>query len=203
MTSAPLIVPIVEGHGEVEAVPLLLRRISTALRPELVPVINPPTRIKASSFLSDEAYFQKYIKLASAKAARGNGLVLILLDCEDDFPCVVGPQLLRKAQSVRGDVSYLTALAFREYETWFLTAAKSLRGCSGLPEDLESPSNPESIRGAKEWLGRHMPNSYDPVIHQAAFTRQFDLEQASRNSSFGRLKQRIEAHLKHFHTRIP
>ena len=71
MTSAPLIVPIVEGHGEVEAVPLLLRRISTALRPELVPVINPPTRIKASSFLSDEAYFQKYIKQASRNSSFG------------------------------------------------------------------------------------------------------------------------------------
>ena len=48
------------------------------------------------------------------------------------------------------------------------------------------PANPEHIRGAKEWLGRHMGQSYDPIIHQASFTALFDLGQAKAVLSFDR-----------------
>lgn len=117
-SSPPLIVPIVEGHGEVQAVPVLIRRIFAQFQPEIYPEINPPSRIKAGSFLADSAYFEKYIQLAAAKAAQGNGTVLILLDCEDDCPASVGPELLSRAHALRPDVPFIVALAYREYETW-------------------------------------------------------------------------------------
>lgn len=184
---ARLFVPIVEGHGEQEAVPLLIRRIVTEKSSTLCPVVNPPIRIKAGSFLKDTAYFGKYIQMAAAKAAQGGGMVVILLDCEDDCPATLGPQLLARAMTVRPDVPYAVVLAHREYETWFLAAAESLRGCGGLPVDLAPPADPERIRGAKEWLGDRMPHPYDPIIHQAAFTAKFDLGQAMNISSFARL----------------
>lgn len=190
MTSS-LIVPIVEGHGEEEALPLLIRRIFSVFRPGVYPVVNPPSRVKAGSFLHDRDYFNKYVALAAAKAAQGDGLVLILLDCEDDCPGTLGPLLLADARSVRSDIKYAVALAHREYETWFLAAADSLRGCDGLSAQLTPPENPESIRGAKEWLGRHMPVSYDPIIHQARFTARFDLHQARGNPSFHRFVNKL------------
>lgn len=191
----PLIVPIVEGQGEVEALPLLLRRIAAALPQPTAVRVNPPIRVKSGSFLSDDAYFSKYVSLAAAKAAQGSGLVLILLDCEDDCPAKVGPVLLNNARSVRSDVPHLVALAYREYETWFLAAAESLRGIAGLPQDLSPPPDPERIRGAKEWLSRHLSTRYKEVLHQPAFSQAFDFGQAESISSFQRFRQRLEAHL--------
>jgi len=186
-----LIVPIVEGHGEVEALPLLIRRVFSTFCPQVVPAINPPTRVKAGSFLHDRDYFRKYIALAAAKAAQGDGMVLVLLDCEDNCPATLGPRLLADAQTVHAGIKYVVALAHREYETWFLAAANSLRGCAGLPEQLIRPGNPEGIRGAKEWLGTHMPVSYDPIIHQARLTARFDLHEARAIPSFDRFINRL------------
>lgn len=108
--SSPLIVPIVEGHGEWEALPLLLRRILAESGTGSFPSVNSPIRIKAGSFLRDQDYFARYITLAAAKAAQGGGTVLILLDCEDDCPAELGPRLLAMARAVRNDVGYVVPL---------------------------------------------------------------------------------------------
>lgn len=188
-----LIVPIVEGHGEVEALPLLIRRIFTEFRTEVSPLVNYPIRVSAGSFLRDSDYFHKYVTLAAAKAAQDGGLVLILLDCEDQCPSKLGPLLLVKAQAVRIDIRCVIVLACREYETWFLAAADSLKGCAGLPPTMKAPSNPESIRGAKEWLGKQMPRGYDPISHQAKLTSHFDLGQARAIPSFDRFVTKLIA----------
>lgn len=184
-------IPIVEGHGEQRALPLLIRRIFVEISPLTFPVVNPPIRVKSGSFLNDPDYFGKYVTYAADKAAQAGGEVLILLDCEDDCPATLGPALLARARTVRSDVPTTVVLAHREYETWFLAAAGSLRGCAGLAADLSPPADPELIRGAKEWLGRHMDQSYDPIIHQAAFTARFDLTQAKTVPSFARFVSKI------------
>lgn len=187
-----VIAPIVEGHGEVAAVPELLRRLAAEMTPASLPQVNPPIRIKAGSFLRDPEYLNRYVALAAGKAAQGGeGLVLILLDCEDDCPGQLGPRLLEQARRIRPDVPCLVALARREYETWFLAAATSLRGKRGLPKDLEPPEDPETVRDAKRWLGKRMDGGYDPVVDQAAFTNLFDLRLASAVPSFKRLVERL------------
>ncbi len=186
-----VIVPIVEGQGEVQAVPNLLHRIVALFEPGTLLRVSAPIRVKASSFLQDDEYFRRHILLASAKAAQSQGCVLILLDCEDDCPARLGPALLQRASAVRNDVRVIVCLAHREYETWFLTAALSLRGCCGLSHNLAPPADPEAHRGAKEWLSRHMPYPYDPVQHQLELTRAMNLEQAQQNRSFRRLVRTI------------
>jgi hypothetical protein len=183
--------PIVEGHGEVEAVPALLHRIARQLAPESTLRVNPPIRVKSGSFLNDESYFRKQVTLAAAKAAQSRGWVLILLDCEDDGPATVGPDLLRRARVVRSDMDVLVVLAHREYETWFVTAARSLRGMRGLISDLEAPPRPEAMRDAKGWLSARMEQPYDEITHQIEFTRRFDLNLARTNRSFDRLCRHI------------
>jgi hypothetical protein len=131
------------------------------------------------------------VTLAAAKAIQNDGGVLILLDCEDNCPAQFGPDLLNRARDVRADAHFIVALAYREYETWFVTAARSLRGRRGLPSDLEPPPNPEAIRNAKGWLGRLMEQNYDPVAHQLEFTRLIDFDEARGNPSFDRLYQRV------------
>lgn len=187
-----VIAPIVEGHGEVAAVPELLRRLAAEVTPGILPQVNPPIRIKVGSFLRDPGYLNRYVALAAGKAAQGGeGLVLILLDCEDECPGQLGPRLLEQARQVRPDVPCLVVLAHREYETWFLAAAASLRGKRGLPENLETPKDPETVRDAKGWLGKRMAGGYDPVVDQAAFTNLFDLGMASTVPSFKRFVERL------------
>ena len=186
---------IVEGHGEVDALPTLLRRISQTAAPGQTLNVNQPIRIKSGSYLNDKDYFRRYTLLAAAKAAQSNGFVLILLDCEDQCPAQLGPALLARAQAVRNDVSYLVVLAYREFESWFLAAARSLRGQRGLAADLEPPQAADNIRNAKGWLSERMGVSYDPVIHQMEFCRTFALQQARSNASFNRFYTRIAAML--------
>lgn len=188
------IAPIVEGQGEQQAVVRLLGRIAAAAAPHAELRVNPPIRVKAGSFLHDARYFERYLTLAASKARyQKDGHVLILLDCEDAAPCVLGPGLLARARAVATGVSTTVALAHREYETWFVAAAVSLRGVEGLDEGLAPPRDPEAIRDAKGWLGRHMPHGYDPVSHQLLLTRRFDLQAARTVGSFDRLYRKVAA----------
>ena len=56
------IAPIVEGHGEVEALPTLLHKIATHIGKQGLLKINPPLRVKSQSFLNDQNYFNKYVR---------------------------------------------------------------------------------------------------------------------------------------------
>lgn len=67
---------VVEGHGEVEALPALIRRIAESVGFAGDLRVNPPIRVKSGSFLNDEDYFRKYVALAAGKAvANGGGLL--------------------------------------------------------------------------------------------------------------------------------
>ncbi|HRJ59905.1 MAG TPA: DUF4276 family protein [Azospirillaceae bacterium] len=191
----PFVAPIVEGHGEVTAVPVLLRRLYQALEPSQWLTVNEPARVKAQAFFQMGKEFHRHVFLAAGKAAQEQGGVLILMDCEDDCPATLGPKLLAAAKGVRGDVPYLVVLARREFETWFIAAAPSLQGVCGLPVDLTAPEYFEEIRDAKGWLGRRMPNGYKETEHQQRLAARFDLRQARSARSFDRLIQRLPGFL--------
>jgi len=184
------VAPIVEGHGEMDAVPELVRRIAFEIAGKPVSV-NPPYRVRTSAFrlFSDE--FNKAIPITALKAKANGGIVLILLDCEDDCPATLGPSIATQALKVRSDVTYVVCLAYREFETWFMFAAESLAGTAGLPTNLLPPQDPESRRDAKGWFGQQMPTGYKETCHQVAFASKFDLVQASASDSFKRLINRL------------
>jgi hypothetical protein len=185
------IAPIVEGHGEVEAVPALLHRLANTFNCPDQLVVNYPIRVKSGSFFNDTSYFNKLTTLALEKAASKNGSVLIIMDCEDDCPATIGPKFLNAAKAIRDDIPIVVGLAYREFETWFIAAAESLRGVYGLPNDLVTPATLDDIRGAKEWIGRRMPGGYDPMLHQRIFVSKFDFTQARTCHSFDRLYEKL------------
>jgi hypothetical protein len=184
--------PIVEGDGERLAVERLLWRIAQAANPAAQLQVNPAIRVKSGSFLNDSNYRDRYVALAAAKARQVQGHVLILLDCEDECPAALASRLVAEVRAQAIDVGLLVVLAHREYETWFMAAAESLRGVEGLSSMAIAPADPERTRDAKGWLGRLMPNGYDPVTHQLAFTRTFDIQAARLVPSFDRLYRKIE-----------
>ena len=145
---------IVEGKGKVAAVPILIRRLTKNLYPELSIDIPRPFRVSRNQVVKT-GEIERAVNFIARKIG-GRGAIFILLDSDDDCPAQLGPELLCRVRQARSDLLIAVVLAKREFEAWFLAAAESLRGYKGLKNDLESPSNPEEIRGAKEWLGQQM-----------------------------------------------
>jgi hypothetical protein len=143
------IAAIVEGDGEVRAVPTLLRRIGESLSVWNLhiptPYRMPRSRLLVPGTLENAVQ-------ASAHHVRGAGGILVLIDADDDCPASLGPKLCARAQAARPDMKTAVVLANREYEGWFLASASLLAGRRNLSNPLAAPAEPEKIRGAKEWL---------------------------------------------------
>jgi hypothetical protein len=174
---------VVEGQGEVQAVPLLVRRICHELLDRYGFETTPPVRRPRSS-LPKAGELEKAVRLARLNTG-GEGPVLVLLDADDDCPAELGPALRSRA----GATDVAIVLANREFETWFLYAAESLRGKSHLSATLVTPPDPEAKRDAKGWLTRQMPDghAYSPTVDQAALVAAMDLNAAQSSPSFARL----------------
>jgi hypothetical protein len=185
---------MVEGDGEVSAVPILLRRLAAQIDPAFTVEVPRPMRVRRGSVVSGtEELHRAFAKIVPA-LQRPAG-ILILLDADDDCPAQLGPELLRRATTVRGDVPTAVVLAKHEFEAWFLAAAESLGGHRHLAADLSPPPDPEGIRDAKGWLRDRMPRgrTYAPTTDQPALTARFDTDLAcQRSPSFDKCCREID-----------
>ena len=183
---------VVEGHGEVEAVPLLIRRICNELFGVYGVKTTQAVRITKSKLVK-EGELARAIRLALINN-QSRGPVLVVLDADDDCPVTLGAHLKAQALAIIQPHAVSIVIPKREFETWFLAAAHSLRGQRGLREDLLPPSDPEVIRGAKEWLTGNMApgKTYSPSVDQAALADGMDLTEARACKSFDRLCREIE-----------
>lgn len=166
--------PIVEGHGEVKAVPLLLRRLRD--QAQVYPIeVNEPIRRHRSEF-SDEAQVRKAVRLALKQDCDA---ILLLFDGDGDEDCPrdQAPVVLGWAQGEAAGKPCAVVMAHREYEAWFLASIESLRGQRGIRTDAESHPHPEEPRGAKEQLEQRMAagRSYHETADQPALTALFDM----------------------------
>lgn len=168
------IVPIVEGHGDVEALPILIRRMANQIGLR-TPEIAKPIRIPKNSLMKSEE-LGRSLKLAYLKMRQPGGII-ILVDADDDCPKDLGPRLLKKAQELQGNIPISVVVATKEFEAWFLASIVSLRGIRGIHSNAEPPDNPENIRGAKEYLTNLMRGDlrYSPRVDQPVLTENFDI----------------------------
>lgn len=188
-----IIAPIVEGHGENEAIGILLRRFRDRFAPSTPLKINPAIRVHRNRFINNDVEFNRVVELASLKASP-SGAVLILLDADEDCPAKLGPSLLHRAMQVRHDFPISVVIAKREYESWFLAAAESLNKKCDLSDNLIPPEHPEEITGAKEWIEAHMQGQkYIETKHQPRMTSLFDFDLArQRSASFDKFYREME-----------
>ena len=175
---------IVEGHGEVEAVPVLIRRVAANLYPELAVIVPRPIRISRNKLLQTGG-LEQWVEVVSVRVG-AQGAIFVILDSDDDCPAELGPKLLHRALQVQTGLPVAVVLAKCEFEAWFLAAAESLRGQRGLDDNIHPPTDPEAIRGAKEWLSFQMAGSrtYSETHDQPAFAARFDIEHARQADSF-------------------
>lgn len=182
-----MILPIVEGYGEVASVPILIRRIVAHYAPDIYVDVGRPIRDSRSGLVKPGGV-ERIVELAARQTQPADG-ILILLDADDDCPREIAEALLARARTARPDRAIAVVIANREYEAWFLAAATSLQGKRGLADKMQPPPNPEAIRDAKDWLAHQAAQglSYRATIHQPALTQISDLEQAYAARSFRKL----------------
>jgi hypothetical protein len=172
---------VVEGHGEVQALPVLVRRVAEELGISAVRCLRP-FRVPRGKLVREEE-LRRAIDLVARKA--GSGMpILVLLDADDDCPAELGPRL--QSSVARDDRVVEVVLAKTGYESWFLAAAASLSGARSLPTGLDGHPKPEEPRYPKAWLDQGCrPGT--PRIDQAPLTQRMDLRAAASARSFRKL----------------
>lgn len=172
------ILPFVEGKGELDAVPLLLRRCMFETMeifdiPIAKPVLIKRNRIVKPGELEKELRVRVSERLEQGYVVKAG---LVLLDSDDDCPVEVARTLEARATAV-DLIPVRVVLAHREFESWFLGAKESLRGSCGIRSDAEAPETPESIRGAKERISDNMSRGrrYVATAHQRELVGRMDL----------------------------
>lgn len=201
-----VIVPVVEGHGEERAVPVLVRRwLEHRNFHRRFEVQDPAVNAKGCGTLK-AAYDRKrhvgiehYIQAAlNARPAA----ILVVLDADKE--CLtrpkgngLGPELLQRAQAVAGPVPVSVVVANRTYEAWLLAGRAALYRCDLVARDapLRKLSSPESRAGSKGTLSEFLIEPYSPPVHQPRLTESISFSSGSqrRAPSFGKLLRELEA----------
>lgn len=168
--------PIVEGHGEVAAAPVLLRRLIAEAKAWEIDIGRPIRRNRSQ--LVKQSELEQSVRLALLQS--GCGAVLIMFDGDRDCPAELGPTVHQWAVAAAGGIPCEVVMPHREYEAWFLSAIESLRGRRGIRLNAISHPKPEMPRGAKEQLEARMSagRSYLETADQPVFSATFSMEAA-------------------------
>lgn len=192
------ICPIVEGHGEYEAVRSLLERAWREIVGGTHVNVLRPIRQPRGKLVKDEE-LRRAVTLAAEKlvAVPDDGaprLVLVLIDAEDDLACELAPRLLKTILTAgRTGIACSCVLANVMYETWFVAAAESLKDFLEL-EDGDPPADPEGQRCGKGWIKSRIKGAkYSETLDQPAMTARMDMLTArTRARSFDKLCRELE-----------
>lgn len=198
----PLVLaPIIEGHGEVNAIRVLINKVLVACDAIEYPVINDIWRLPSSKLVNPdqlEATAEKAIRQAEILpdlGAPNKARLIVLFDSDDDCPARLGPFLRERLIARFPDNPVSVSLANREYENWLIASLETIAEAAGIPPSASVPYSPEDIRGAKEWLSRQIPRgtSYKPQKDQARLTASIDVPLArQRSQSFDRFCREVE-----------
>ena len=192
---------IVEGDGDMKAVPVLVRRI---LEHHNIFDIVPSSDVhKRGDIPKVKRRFSDYFQAATLE----NNPVLCVLDfdCEKCFDVEAEESAFCSlAGSIRPGYPFAACFIVKEFESLFLWDRVTVRKV--LPNRQAKyifPADPETIRGAKEELSRGQASgwSYKPTVHQAKIAGQINLDLLKEKSpSYRRLEASVLSMAKTFIT---
>jgi hypothetical protein len=193
----PKIVPIVEGSGEVEAVPKLLFKILHEMGRYDV-FIGEPINAKGCANLKKSGGLETFVGYAHLQKDCSG--ILVLMDADEDCAKTLAEAFSARIRKTGARYPVVSVIAKYEYETWLLASVETiagheLDGKSGLPGDLVCPENVEEFSGVKGWFTLRFPKGrpYKEPEDQPAMTRLLDIELVSQRSrSFRRLCHAVE-----------
>jgi hypothetical protein len=178
-----IVVPIVEGDGEIAAVRVLIAKCNPDLE------VSRPIRVRRDRLIKpDYDEFTRALSLAHQKLGGNDGVVLVLLDSEGSCPGAIAGDLAMRAAESHGHVRVFVVIAHTMYESWFAASAETLSGKNGLRADLVPPADPELCR--KSWINDQLPENrcYNEPRDQPKLTALIDLNLAAQRSrSFRKL----------------
>ncbi len=194
-----MIKPIVEGHGEIEALPILLRKIAGERFDVWNPPILRPGRYSSSRLVKQRngewEFGPDLLKAAGHARNEGATALLILLDADDLCVKQASDSLAPRLEEATGFEATSLVFAVREYEAWFLASAETM-----AENAAPYARNPEERRGAAEELERHLNLRfpYDKRADQPAYTSRLNLDLCeSRSRSFRKLLKEFRQLLAH------
>jgi hypothetical protein len=106
------IAPIVEGHGEVRAVPVLLRRLAPTL------VVKRPVRFPRSRLIKRE-HLERAAIIAAANIER-HGAVLLLIDADEDCAARKAQELQEILNRSLPMIPCRVVMPVKEFESWII-----------------------------------------------------------------------------------
>lgn len=179
---------IVEGDGELSAIPHLFRRMRKTYLPEVLTSVDDIVPLPSGSIRKADELVRA-LELQSRRIGR-SARFFVLFDGDQkhadgsyDCPATIGPALLAAVGTAHSDLALSVVLAKYEYEAWFLAAQDSLVECGLLTERaIEDPADCEQFRGAKELIRMADGRRYKPTLNQAELTQSFDLHAAFAHS---------------------
>jgi hypothetical protein len=186
------ILPVVEGDGDVEAVPELIRRIAHGLGRFDITVCHPHKRGGLPAVLSRFDNFFKTALLDKCPI-----LWVLDYDCDDCHDQVRHVEQLRaRGEALSNGVAFEFVFLVQEFETLFLADHETTRKAfPDISAALPFPADPERVRDAKGWLSSARPKgyAYKPTQHQKRLSAQVDLGRLrERSPSYARFEQAVE-----------
>ena len=193
----PKIVPIVEGDGEVEAVPALLSKLLAEMQRFDI-YVGDIANAHGCGNLTRPGGVERFVGNACTK--RDCGAVLILVDADKQCPVGLARSLSERVRTIGVQIPITTVIAKCEYEAWFLASLETIAGQEfggrpGLPAGLTYSGEAENIVGVESWITQNLPQGriYKETLDQLAMTRLIDTEKARQQSrSFRRLCHALE-----------
>ncbi len=184
-----MIQPIVEGEGDVEAFPILLRRLVRSLG--IVGIsVGKPIRLKTDQLVKHDG-FCKALSLARIKGASA---IIVVFDLDSDCARQYVGDMSTWAGEIHTGLPFASVMARKEYEAWFLASIESLRGKRGIRSNAAISFDPESRRSAKDEIKKLLKRGrfYSESADQAALSALMNLAEAySGASSFRKLVKEL------------
>ena len=190
----PLIVPVVEGPGDAEALPILLRKVLAHLHQNQIGVATAKNAHGCGN-LERPGGLEKFVDYACRTPDCGGVLVVMDTDSITKCPKTIASVLAARIRAHGAAKPVAVVLAKTEYEVWLVSsietiAGKAIKGSPGIVAGTVAPLACENVKNPKSWLERHFsrPQVYKETTHQAPMSACIDPSLASpRSRSFRRL----------------
>lgn len=191
------LVPIVEGFGEEQAMPVLIRRWLRHRRfdqwfevPDLAVNAKGCGRLKAPFDAQRHVGIEHYVR--AALNGKPDAILAVL---DGDNECLqrskgqgLGPELLARARRIAGAVPVSVVVANRTYEAWLLAGRTALHRSRLVRADaplrtVTWPEVPSSNKGFLNDCLLEKERAYSPPVHQPALTEVMSFSPGSQKRS--------------------
>jgi hypothetical protein len=172
---------VVEGDGEVAALPILVRRHLHENRKIFDIEVGKPKNSKGRGNLNAPGGVERYAQYAALPDDVCG--VLVLCDSDSDMVCEFGPTMQERAAGAVSKKPVMATLAVTEFENWIVASSETV-GKEGLPPDTDY----ENLDAESVIRGWRFPRSYVKPLHQPGYAQGLDFELVkARCPSFSRL----------------